>query len=125
LISCRSTGTPVALYIVVYPGVQFKSVEGDGLFAEGNLGDVGPDLGIELVPVHTEISRGVTQTDQARIDETPVAGASIRWASVVLVFTCVAIHAEKDRMNADPAPSQLPRRAGKKSRFLVRNRLKG
>ncbi len=42
--------------IVFHPGVQFKSVEGNALLADGNVGEKGADFRIEAVAVHTEIS---------------------------------------------------------------------
>ena len=60
------TGTPVAGLIVVRPGVQIKPVECDALLADGDLGDVWPDLAVEAVAVHAEVSRGIAQTKEAR-----------------------------------------------------------
>jgi hypothetical protein len=37
--------TAVVPDIAIRPGVEFKPVEGDGLLAEGNLGEVGPRVG--------------------------------------------------------------------------------
>ncbi len=58
------TGTPVALDILIHPGVEFKPVQGDPLRADGNLGEEGPDLGIEAVAVNAEIEGGVPQPDE-------------------------------------------------------------
>jgi hypothetical protein len=59
-------GTPVAGDIFIEPCVQFKSVEADALRTDGNFGEVGAYLGIEAVPVHAEIERGVAETDDPR-----------------------------------------------------------
>jgi hypothetical protein len=60
------------------PGVQFKPVEGDALSAYGDLGEMGPDLAIEAVSIHAEISRRVPQTEEAG-----QAGEGPDWAVVV------------------------------------------
>jgi hypothetical protein len=62
----QATGTPVAGLIIFYPGVQFKSVEGDALPTDRNVGEAGPDLGVEAVAVHAEIARCVPKAHQAR-----------------------------------------------------------
>jgi hypothetical protein len=56
--------TPVALLIVIYPGIEIKAIEGHGLTSERNLPDKGPDEFIELVPVHAEIKRRIAQPDE-------------------------------------------------------------
>ena len=52
--------------IVLHPGVQFKSVEGDALLTDGNVGEMRPDLAIEAVAVHAEIRRCVAKTYEPR-----------------------------------------------------------
>jgi hypothetical protein len=59
-------GTPVAGDIFIEPVVQFKAVEADALRNDGNFGEVGADLGVEAVPVHAEVERGVAETDDPR-----------------------------------------------------------
>jgi hypothetical protein len=59
--------TPVARHIVVHPGVEFKSVEGNALSADGNGGEKGPDLSIEAVTVHAEIAGRIAESHQARL----------------------------------------------------------
>jgi hypothetical protein len=56
-------GTPVAGDIFIEPVVQFKAVEADALRTDGNFGEVRADLGVEAVPVHAEVERGVAETD--------------------------------------------------------------
>jgi hypothetical protein len=60
--------TPVAIDIVVNPAVEFKPVEGNRLFAEGDFGEKGTDLGVELVAVHTQVARRIPQPDQAGLE---------------------------------------------------------
>jgi hypothetical protein len=65
LVSCRSTGTPVAVLILVEPGVQFKAVESDPLCANPNLGEIRAHLGVEPVPIHAEIPGRVLEPHNA------------------------------------------------------------
>jgi hypothetical protein len=58
------TGTPVAGFIVVHPRVQIKPVEGDTLFPDGNLDEIGPDVVVEAIAVHPDVSGGIPQPDQ-------------------------------------------------------------
>ena len=57
---------PVAALIVVRPGIEVKTVEGDALDADGDHGKERPDLAIKTILVHSEIGRGVAQADKAR-----------------------------------------------------------
>jgi hypothetical protein len=52
--------------IVIRPGVQINAVECDALSADGNRRDVRTHVVVEAVLVHTEISRRVAQSDEAR-----------------------------------------------------------
>jgi hypothetical protein len=66
------TGTPVAVLIVVEPGVQIKAIKGHPLRAHPNLGNKWADLGIEPISVHAEVARGVLQANHTRHqDEIP------------------------------------------------------
>jgi hypothetical protein len=58
-------GTPVAGFILIHPGVQIKSVEGDTLLTDRDFSQIGPDFGLEAVPVHTQVMRRVPEADQA------------------------------------------------------------
>jgi hypothetical protein len=51
---------------MVHPGIQFKPVEGNALFPDGDFRYPGTDLAIEAVTVHSEISGGIAQSKQAR-----------------------------------------------------------
>ncbi len=58
-------GTPVAGLIVLEPRVEFKPVEADTLLADGHLGEERPDLGVEPIAVHAEVTRRVAEADDA------------------------------------------------------------
>lgn len=51
--------------MVLCPGVQFNTVEGKALHADGDLGDVRPDLTVEPVSVHPEVEGGIPQSNEA------------------------------------------------------------
>jgi hypothetical protein len=51
---------------LIHPGLQFKSVESDTLFADRDLDEVRPHLGVEAVAVHAEIARCIAETNQSR-----------------------------------------------------------
>jgi len=53
---------------VVHPGIHFKAVEGDTLPADPELGQGGAHLTVKAVAVHAQVSRGITESDQARLD---------------------------------------------------------
>ena len=46
--------------------IKFKPVEADTLFADGHLGEVRADLGIEAIAVHPEVARCITKADDPR-----------------------------------------------------------
>jgi hypothetical protein len=52
--------------IVIRPGVQINAIEGDALRADGNRRDVRTHVVVEAVLVHAEVSRRVTQPNEAR-----------------------------------------------------------
>jgi len=60
--------TPVAGDILTSPGVQFKSVEGDALFADTDFDEIRAYLGIKAVAVHTQVTGCVAEADQSRRD---------------------------------------------------------
>ena len=68
------TGTPVAGLILVHPGIQFKPVESDAVFANPNLGDIWAYLGIESVPIHPEIPGRVLEPYNAGLQYQGSAG---------------------------------------------------
>ena len=89
------SGTPVAPFILLDPGVQFKAIEGDALGADRDLRELRPDLGVEPVAVHAEIERRVAKADEARkqgrvVLHTPQAVA----ASDVAVFRVLRVDDE-------------------------------
>jgi hypothetical protein len=51
---------------LIHPGVQFKSVESDALFADTDFDEVRPHLGVEAVAVHAEIARRIAEANQPR-----------------------------------------------------------
>jgi hypothetical protein len=55
-------------YILIYPGVQIKSVKGNTLQPDTNFNQKRPYLGIKAVPVHAQIEGCVPQSDQSRCD---------------------------------------------------------
>ncbi|MEO1596491.1 MAG: hypothetical protein AAFS02_14715 [Pseudomonadota bacterium] len=54
-------GTPVARNILVDPGIEFKTVEGDALAPDRDLDEMRSNFLIEAVAVHTEVTRGVPE----------------------------------------------------------------
>ena len=57
-------GTPVAPDIVVDDRIEFNTIKGDGLLAEGNFSQEGAQLGVELVAVHARVRWRVADTQQ-------------------------------------------------------------
>jgi hypothetical protein len=57
--------TPVALDIIVDPGIQFKAIEGDGLFPQGDLREVRAHVLVEFVAVHSRVTGRITRSDQS------------------------------------------------------------
>jgi len=51
---------------MIHPGIEFKPIKGKRLLAQRNFCEIGPDLHIELIAIHAEISRCIPVTDQAR-----------------------------------------------------------
>ena len=60
------TGTPVAGLIVLHPGVELKAVEGDPLFSNRDLGQVGAYLAVETIAVHPEVEGRVAKPNKPR-----------------------------------------------------------
>lgn len=54
--------------MVVGPGVEVKTIEGDAAIADRDFGEERPNLGIEPVAVHAEIRRCVALPDEAGKD---------------------------------------------------------
>jgi len=57
---------PVAALIVVGPGIEVKTVEGDSLRADGDHVQERTNVAIEAVFVHAEIGGRVAQSNEAR-----------------------------------------------------------
>lgn len=53
--------TPVAGLIVVGPGIEVKTIEGDALHANSYGWNLGADIAVEAVLVHPEISGGIAE----------------------------------------------------------------
>ena len=60
------SGTPVALLILLDPGVQFKAIKGDALGTDRDFREFRSYLGVKPVAVHAEIERRVAKADEAR-----------------------------------------------------------
>lgn len=65
--SSLTRGTPVAGLMLLYPCVEFKTVERDALHPDRDHRKPRPDLGVEPVAVHAEVGGGVAQAQQAAI----------------------------------------------------------
>ena len=59
----RSSGTSVAVEIVVDPGVEFKAIESDALRSYSHLGDKRPYFGIEAIAIHAEVARCIPEAE--------------------------------------------------------------
>jgi hypothetical protein len=56
------------LDIVLRPGIDFKSVEENGLIAQGHLGQGRADHAIKCILVDPEVGRGIAKSDKAGLD---------------------------------------------------------
>ena len=56
---------PVAALIVVRPCIEVNAVEGDSLDADAESEDAGAHFAVEAVLVHAEVSRRITQSNEA------------------------------------------------------------
>ena len=57
---------PVAALIVVGPGIEVKTVEGDPLRTYRDCGEARTNVAIEAIFVHAEIRRRVAQPNEPR-----------------------------------------------------------
>jgi len=51
--------------MIIRPGVEFKTVEGDALYTDWDFCEEGPHFLVEAVDVHSEVLRRVSQSIQA------------------------------------------------------------
>jgi hypothetical protein len=58
----------VRVLMVVGPGVEVKSIEGDAAIADRDFGEERSDFGVEAVAVHAEVGRRVAVADEAGKD---------------------------------------------------------
>jgi hypothetical protein len=58
----------VRALMVVGPGVEVKTIEGDAAIADRDLGEERADFGVEPVAVHAEVRRRVAVADEAGED---------------------------------------------------------
>jgi hypothetical protein len=57
---------PVAALIVVRPGIEVKTIEGNSLRTDRDCGKEGTHVAIEAISVHAEVGWGVAQANEAR-----------------------------------------------------------
>lgn len=50
---------------MVSPSIQFKTVEADALNANRNFGEIGANVGVEAIAIHSEIGRRVAEPHDA------------------------------------------------------------
>ena len=63
--------------VVVHPGIEFKAIERDALFTDGDFGKAGPYLGVEPITIHAEVGRRVPQPQHARKQDDVAGGAGL------------------------------------------------
>jgi hypothetical protein len=64
--------------ILLPPGIQFKAVECDALAADTDFAHVRPDIGVEAVAVHAEVTGSIPESEHSRHKggaASPAAGA--------------------------------------------------
>jgi hypothetical protein len=54
--------------MVIDPSVQFKTIKGDPLPANGDFSEVGADVSVEAAPVHAEVAWRVAKAEEPRED---------------------------------------------------------
>ena len=52
--------------VVIYPFIEFETIEGDALFTDGDFSEAWAYLSIEPVAVHAEVGGCVPQPQEAR-----------------------------------------------------------
>ena len=53
---------------MVDPPVKFKTIKGHALAADADFGYQGTNLGVKAIAVHTQVTRGIAQTEKPRGD---------------------------------------------------------
>ena len=53
---------------MLYPAIEFKSVESDALFADANFNKIRTYLGVEAIAVHAQVAGRIPEADQSRRD---------------------------------------------------------
>jgi len=53
-------------FVFIHPGIQFKSVKGNALFPNRDLGQIGPYFAVEPIAVHAQVGRYIPEAYQAR-----------------------------------------------------------
>ena len=62
---------------MIHPGVQFKAVERNALSTDRDFCQVRPDLCIEAIAVHAEVTRRVPETDEPRDESCRFSGYEV------------------------------------------------
>ena len=52
--------------VIIYPFIEFETIEGDALFTNRDFSEAWPYLSIEPVAIHTEVRGCVPQPQQTR-----------------------------------------------------------
>ena len=53
---------------MIYPGVEFKSVEGDTLPSDADFNEIRAYLGVKAVAVHAQVAGRIAEANQSRCD---------------------------------------------------------
>ena len=77
---------------MLHPVIEFKSVEGNALFADPDFNEIRPYLGVKAVAVHTQVTGCVAEADQSRRDTAVLFHKGlycVEWLPVVTHSDCV------------------------------------
>jgi hypothetical protein len=83
--------------MVVRVGVELQAIESDTLPTDGDLGQIGANLGVEAVPIHSEIAGGVPESDESRGVLRPSVG---RMSHATRLAACAGVVDEKLRFGS-------------------------
>ena len=67
---------------MIYPGVQFNTVEGNSLNSDWEFSQVGAYVAVEAVSVHAEVAWGIAQADDPWEECWQGCGMALRHLSV-------------------------------------------